>query len=446
MKPVVALVGRPNVGKSTLFNRITRSRNALVDNFPGVTRDRHYGEAIWEDVKFSVVDTGGFLSSDKDEFSPLIRAQVLQAIEDANAIVVVFDGKSGVSPYDKELLDILRNVSQPVFYIVNKIDGFEREVNLFEFYALGIDTIYPVSAEHNYGVPDFLDELVKVFPCKTKDSRNEVVSDEAIKIAVVGRPNVGKSSLINRLLGEERLLVSEVPGTTRDAIDSLCYRGNKSYLLIDTAGIRRKSKVDEKIEKFSIIKSLKAMDRCDVALVVLDINEGITEQDIHIAGYAFERGCGCIFLLNKWDMIEKDRKAAKLLLDDLRYKAKFLNFAPAISISAKTGLRVDSVLGKVEEVYTQYAKRIGTGRLNKLFEQATQDKEPSMYQGKRLKFYYAAQVATKPPAFVAFVNVPEGVHFSYERYLVNQIREAFGLKHTPIRLMFRERSSRTPKK
>jgi GTP-binding protein len=443
MKPVVALVGRPNVGKSTLFNRITRTKNALVDNVPGVTRDRHYGDATWEEVPFSVVDTGGFLTSDGDEFSPLVRSQVMQAIQDATVIVMVLDGKSGVSPYDRDIIELLRDVYQPVFYVVNKIDGLEREVNLFEFYSLGIVKLYPVSAEHNYGVPDFLDELIRAFPAASRDHAGQV-SDDVIKIAVVGRPNVGKSSLINRLLGEDRLVVSDIPGTTRDAIDTLCRRGDKTYLLIDTAGIRRKSKVDEKIEKFSIIKSLKSMDRCDVALIVLDVEEGVTEQDIHVAGYAYERGCGCIILLNKWDLVEKDKKTLKRYLDELRDKAKFLNFAPAITISALNGLRVASIFGEVDNVYGQYATRIGTGQLNNLFAQATQDKEPSMYKGKRLKFYYATQVSTKPPAFVAFVNVPEGVHFSYERYLVNQIRGAFGLKHTPIRMMFRERSNRKP--
>ncbi len=443
MKPVVALVGRPNVGKSTLFNRITRTKNALVDNLPGVTRDRHYGDAVWEEKAFSVVDTGGFLTSDGDEFSPLVRSQVMQAISDATVIIMVLDGKSGVSPYDRDIIELLRDVSQPVFYVVNKIDGLEREVNLFEFYSLGIKELYPVSAEHNYGVPDFLDELIRAFPAEPEDHLDGL-SEDVIKIAVVGRPNVGKSSLINRLLGEDRLVVSDIPGTTRDAIDTLCRRGDKSYLLIDTAGIRRKSKVDEKIEKFSIIKSLKSMDRCDVALIILDVEEGITEQDIHVAGYAYERGCGCIILLNKWDRVEKDKKTLKRYLEDLRDKAKFLNFAPVITISALTGLRVASIFGEVDDVYSQFATRIGTGQLNKLFEQATGDKEPSMYKGKRLKFYYAAQVSAKPPTFVAFVNVPKGIHFSYERYLINQIRGAFGLKNTPIRMMFRQRSNRKP--
>jgi GTP-binding protein len=443
MKPVVALVGRPNVGKSTLFNRITRTKNALVDNAPGVTRDRHYGEAVWEDIPFSVVDTGGYLTGDGDQFSPLVRSQVMQAIQHATVVVMVLDGKSGVSPYDRDIIKLFRNVSQPVFYVVNKIDGLEREVNLFEFYSLGIEELHPVSAEHNYGVPDFLDALIRSFPSDSPDDSIRA-SDDVIKIAVVGRPNVGKSSLINRLLGEDRLLVSDIPGTTRDAIDTLCRRGDQSYLLIDTAGIRRKSKVDEKIEKYSIIKSLKSMDRCDVALIVLDVEEGITEQDIHVAGYAFERGCGCIFLLNKWDRVEKDKQTLKRYVDDLRYKAKFLNFAPAVTISALTGLRVPSIFGHVDDVFAQYATRIGTGQLNKLFEQATLDKEPSIYKGKRLKFYYATQVSEKPPTFVAFVNVPEGIHFSYERYLINQIRGTFGLKHTPIRMMFRERAGRKP--
>ncbi len=443
MKPVVALVGRPNVGKSTLFNRITRTQNALVDNRPGVTRDRHYGDAVWDDVAFSVVDTGGYLTGDADTFSPLVRSQVMQAIQDAAVIVMVMDGKSGLSPYDRDILDMLRSVSQPVFHVVNKIDGLEHEDHLFEFYTLGIETIFSLSAEHNYGVPDFLDALIRVFPDPSRP-RTDQTSPAPIKIAVIGRPNVGKSSLINRLLGKDRLLVSDIPGTTRDAIDTECRYEGKSYLLIDTAGIRRKSKVDEKIEKFSIIKSLKSMERCDVALIVLDAEEGVTDQDIHVAGYAFEKGCGCVLLLNKWDAVAQERKNVKQYLEDLRYNAKFLNFAPAITISARTGLRVSSIFDQVDTVYAQYATRIGTGALNRLIEQATQDKEPPIYKGKRLRFYYAAQVSVKPPAFVAFVNCPEGVHFSYERYLINQIRMAFGLHHTPIRMMFRERGNRNP--
>ncbi len=437
MKPIVAIVGRPNVGKSTLFNRITRSKGALVDDFPGVTRDRNFGDASWNDVEFTLVDTGGFVEKDEDAFAYQIRFQVHQAMEDADVIVLVLDGKGGISPFDKDLVEILRKIKKPVFYAVNKIDGIEQEVNLYDFYSLGIEKTYPISAEHGYGMNDFLDDLVLALP--------EFVPDEAkdmVKIAVVGRPNVGKSSLINRILGEKRLLVSDVPGTTRDAIDTVCNINGKSYLLIDTAGIRRKGKVSKKLEKFSIIKALRSLDRCDVALVVMDAYDGITDQDIKIAGYAHERGCGCILLLNKWDIVEKDTKTAKKYFDQLRMEAKFLNFAPAMTISALTGLRISRIFKFVDEVYSQFTTRIGTGQLNKILESAIELNEPSLHRGRRIKFYYAAQVSTKPPTFVCFVNYPDAVHFSYKRYLINQIREGAGLYKTPVRMIFRKRTGR----
>ena len=437
MKPIVAIIGRPNVGKSTFFNRITRSRDAIVDDFPGVTRDRNYGDATWNDVVFTMVDTGGFLSDDKDDFANEIRFQVLQAIEDADVIILLLDGKAGISPYDRDIVEILRATEKPVFYAVNKIDGLEQETNLYDFYSLGIKKLYPVSAEHRYGMHDFLDDLILAFP-----KSDSVQTEDMIKIAVVGRPNVGKSSLINRILGEKRLLVSDIPGTTRDAIDSVCNINGKSYLLIDTAGIRRKGKVSKKIEKFSIIKALRSLDRCDVALIVMDANEGITEQDINIAGYAFERKCSCIMLLNKWDLVEKDSKTAKKYYEQLRMESKFLSFAPAITISALTGLRVPRIFTCVDEVYSQYAARITTGQLNRIMELAIKKTEPSLFRGKRLKFYYAAQVTAKPPTFVCFVNYPDAVHFSYKRYLINQIRESAGLDKTPIRLLFRQRTGR----
>ncbi|MCD4778512.1 MAG: ribosome biogenesis GTPase Der, partial [Desulfobacterales bacterium] len=425
MKPIVAIVGRPNVGKSTFFNRITRSRDAIVDDFPGVTRDRNYGDATWNDVAFTLVDTGGFLSDDKDDFANEIRFQVLQAIEDADVIILLLDGKAGISPYDRDIVEILRTTEKPVFYAVNKIDGLEQETNLYDFYSLGIEKLYPVSAEHRYGVNDFLDDLILAFP-----KSDSVQTEDMIKIAVVGRPNVGKSSLINRILGEKRLLVSDIPGTTRDAIDSVCKINGKSYLLIDTAGIRRKGKVSKKIEKFSIIKALRSLDRCDVALIVMDADEGITEQDINIAGYAFEKKCSCIMLLNKWDLVEKDSKTAKKYYEQLKIESKFLSFAPAITISALTGLRVPRIFTYVDEVYNQYAARIKTGQLNRIMELAIKKNEPSLFRGKRLKFYYAAQVTAKPPTFVCFVNYPDAVHFSYKRYLINQIRERAGLDKT----------------
>ena len=438
MKPIVAIIGRPNVGKSTFFNRITRSRDAIVSNFPGVTRDRNYGDATWNNVVFTLVDTGGFLSDDKDDFANEIHFQVLQAIEDADVIILLLDGKAGISPYDRDIVEILRTTTaKPVFYVVNKIDGLEQETNLYDFYSLGIKKLYPVSAEHRYGVHDFLDDLIPAFP----ESAPKQIED-MIKLAVVGRPNVGKSSLINRILGEKRLLVSDIPGTTRDAIDFICNINGKSYLLIDTAGIRRKGKVSKKIEKFSVIKALRSLDRCDVALIVMDANEGIAEQDINIAGYAFEKRCSCIMLLNKWDLVEKDTKTAKRYYEQLKMESKFLSFAPAITISALTGLRVPKIFTYVDEVYSQYATRITTGQLNKIMQLAIKKTEPSLFRGKRLKFYYATQISAKPPTFVCFVNYPEAVHFSYKRYLINQIREQAKLDKTPIRLIFRQRKGR----
>jgi len=434
MKPVVAIVGRPNVGKSTFFNRVTRTKDAIVDNFPGVTRDSIYRDAVWNDVEFTLVDTGGFAGGDEDDMTSKVRFQVRQSINDADAIIMMLDGKGGVSPFDSDIIKLLRSVEKPVFYVVNKIDGDEKEINLYDFYSLGIEKPYPVSSEHGYGVPDFLDDLVNKIPCHVPGETQEIT-----KIAVIGRPNAGKSSLINRILGKDRHIVSEIPGTTRDAVDSLCEIKGKPYLIIDTAGIRRKSKVSEKIEKFSIIKALKSLDRCDVALIIIDASEGITEQDISIAGYAYERGCGCIFLLNKWDTVEKGDKTKKKFIDQIRYDAKFLNFAPVMAISAKTGLGVAKIFNLVEEVYGQYGFRIGTGELNRVLEAAISKTEPSLYKGKRLKFYYATQVSVKPPTFLCFVNYPDSVHFSYKRYLINRIREGAGLDKTPVQLVFRKR-------
>jgi len=435
MKPIVAIIGRPNVGKSTFFNRVTGTRKALVDNFPGVTRDRHYGDATWDGIGFTLVDTGGFPDQDKDDFAHKIRFQIIQAIEDADVIILLLDGKHGISPFDEDIVKILRELTKPVFYAVNKIDGVEQEGKLYEFYSLGIEKLYPISAEHRYGISDFLDDLTSVLP--------ETLSDEAgemIKLAVVGKPNVGKSSLINKILGQKRLLVSDTPGTTRDAIDSVCKINDTSYLLIDTAGIRRKAKVSKKLEKFSIIKALRSLDRCEVALIVIDAYQGITEQDITIAGYAFERGCGCIFLLNKWDIVEKDSKTTLKYYEQLRMQAKFLSFSPIITISALTGQRVLKIFGLVEEVFGQYSARIGTGPLNKILERAIERTEPSLHRGRRIKFLYATQISTKPPTFVCFVNYPDAVHFSYKRYLINQIREKAKLDKTPIRIIFRKRT------
>ena len=440
MKPIVAIIGRPNVGKSTFFNRVTRTRDALVENFPGVTRDRIYGDSVWNDVAFTLVDTGGFTQAE-DEFNPQVQFQVEQAMQNADVIVAMLDGKTGISPFDSDIIQLLRSMPKPTLFVVNKIDGIEQEERLYEFYAIGVEELHPLSAEHGYGINDFLDRLVDVLS-EIIAGQAPAESEESVKVAVVGRPNVGKSSLINRVLGEQRLLVSDTPGTTRDAVDSLYPAGDTLYRLVDTAGIRRKGKVRKKLEKFSVIKALKSLDRCDVALIVLDAHAGVTEQDVNIAGYAYERGCGCIFLLNKWDLVEKESRTIKRFQEQIRMDAKFLQFAPVLTISALTGLRIPKIFKIVDEVYSQYSNRINTGTLNKIFERAILKNEPSLHRGRRLKFYYATQVSTKPPTFVCFVNYPDAVHFSYKRFLINQVRTETGLDSTPLRLIFRQRKGR----
>ena len=437
MNSIIAIVGRPNVGKSTFFNRITRTNRALVDDLPGVTRDRNYGDATWDGRDFTVVDTGGFYEISDDEFADQIRFQLFQAIEDADIVIHILDGKAGVSPFDTDLIEALRSVNKPVFYAVNKIDGEEQEELLYEFYNLGIQTLYPVSAEHGYGTSDLMDDILEMMPRYDADDQREL-----LHVAVVGRPNVGKSSLINRIQGKERLLVSEIPGTTRDAIDTVCRVYGKSYLLVDTAGIRRKGRVKAKIEKFSIVRALRSLNRCDVALIVLDANEGVTDQDITISGYAYERGCGCILLLNKWDLVNKDSMTAKRFIEQVRLAAKFLNFAPVMTISAKTGLRVPKIFNHIDAVYNQFSARITTGELNRIVERAVQGHEPALFRGRRIKFFYTTQIKNKPPTFICFVNYPDAVHFSYQRYLMNQIRMETGLDQVPIRLFFRKRPRR----
>ena len=438
MKPIVAIIGRPNVGKSTLFNRVTKSRDALVDDMAGVTRDRNYGNAVWDGFEFTLIDTGGYLTGDEDSFAEEIRFQVNQAMDAADAIVLILDRKAGPSPFDADLAQLLRGVGKPVFYVVNKIDGPEQEKELYDFYSLGVEKLYPVSAAHGYGVPGFLDDLVGALP---RQEETEEAS-EAIRIAVVGRPNVGKSSLINKILGEKRMVVSEVAGTTRDSVDAECVVDGRHYLFIDTAGVRRKGKVREKLEKFSVIKAIQSLERCHVALVLFDASEGVTEQDMTIAGYAHERGCGCILVLNKWDLAEKERGNFKRHMTELRFAAKFMSYAPALTISALTGKRVQKIFPMIREVYEQYNTRIGTGQFNRILEDAIRDNEPSLVRGRRLKFYYGTQVASGPPTFVCFVNHPESVHFSYTRYLVNRIREDAGLDKTPIKLFMRQRTGK----
>ena len=442
MKPVVALVGRPNVGKSTLFNRMTRSRSALVDDFPGVTRDRHHGQAVWQDRAFTVVDTGGFLVSDDDLFAAEIREHVEAAVQEADVVVLVMDGRAGLSPFDHDLVGMLRCTDTPVFYLINKIENRRQHDELSEFYQLGIERFFPVSAEHGVGIPTFMDALVEAFPEDHTPEMEEEPEEREISIAVVGRPNVGKSSLINRLFGARRVVVSEQAGTTRDAVDLTVEKHNRQFRLIDTAGIRRKGKVREKIEKFSIIKALKSLDRCDVALIVVDASQGVTDQDITVAGYAHDRGCGALFVLNKWDLLPSEDKNEKAFMADLRMKSKFLSFAPAITVSALTGQRVHKIFSQVMAVYEAYSYRMNTGLLNRILENAIYRAEPPLHKGKRLKFFYATQIAVRPPTIICFVNYPEAVHFSYKRYLLNQIREMGEIEHTPINLYFREKTGK----
>ena len=435
MKRVIAIVGRPNVGKSTLFNRIARGKKAIVWNEPGVTRDRNYADVEWDESTFTLIDTGGFEPVSKDRIFIQMREQCELAIEEANAILFVMDGKEGLIPSDKEIADILRQQKKPVFYIVNKIDGSKDEEKVFEFYGLGVEPIHSISAEHRYGVDGLMDEVIKVLPGSTEEKWDR----DAAKVAVVGRPNVGKSSLINRLLGYKRVIVDEAPGTTRDAIDTLFERDGKRYVLIDTAGIRRKSRISLRLEKYSIVEALRTIDRSDVALLLLDSKEGVTDQDARIGGFIHEKGKGCILVVNKWDLVEKDSQTMGQYEREVREDLKYLTYAPILFISALTGQRIKKVLDVIDHVAEQTKKRILTSRLNKYFGDWIEKFPPGLYKNRRVKLNYITQVSTAPPTFVIYTNFPGGIHFSYERYLLNQMRETFGFEGVPIRLYFKKK-------
>ena len=435
MKLVIAIVGRPNVGKSTLFNRIVRGKKAIVWNEPGVTRDRNYADVEWDEKTFTLIDTGGFEPVSKDRIFIQMREQCELAIEEANAILFVMDGKEGLIPSDKEIADILRQQKKPVFYIVNKIDGPKDEEKVFEFYGLGVEPIYSISAEHRYGVDGLMDEVIKVLPGSTEEKWDR----DAAKVAVVGRPNVGKSSLINRLLGYKRVIVDEAPGTTRDAIDTLFERDGKRYVLIDTAGIRRKSRISLRLEKYSIVEALRTIDRSDVALLLLDSREGVTDQDARIGGFIHDKGKGCILVVNKWDLVEKDSQTMVRYEREVRENLKYLSYAPIVFISALTGQRVRNVLDVVDHVSEQTKKRIPTSPLNKYFGKWVEKSPPPLYKGRSVKLNYITQVSTAPPTFVIYANFPDGIHFSYERYLVNQMRETFSFEGVPVRFRFRKK-------
>ncbi|MGU8449145.1 ribosome biogenesis GTPase Der [Clostridium perfringens] len=434
-KPIVAMVGRPNVGKSTLFNKLAGKRISIVQDTPGVTRDRVYAESEWLNRKFTMIDTGGIEHESSDIIVKQMRRQAQIAIEMADVIVFVVDGKEGLTAADQEVAQMLRKSKKPVVLVVNKIDRLALEENSYEFYNLGIGDPITISASQGLGLGDMLDEVVKYFNDPSEDEED----DEYIRIAMIGKPNVGKSSLINRLLGEERVIVSNVPGTTRDSIDSYLETEDGKFILVDTAGLRRKSKVKEEIERYSVIRTYAAIEKADVAILVIDAEQGITEQDEKIIGYAHEMNKAIMVVVNKWDLIEKDDKTLSNYQKDLQQKLKFMPYAKYLFISALTGQRVHKILSTAKYCYDNYSKRVSTGLLNDVISKAVLMKEPPVVALKRLKIYYATQVATKPPKFVFFVNDPNLLHFSYGRYLENQLRESFDFDGTGIEIEYRAR-------
>lgn len=434
---LVALVGRPNVGKSSLFNRLIQSNKAIVDPTPGVTRDRHYEKVTWNGKAFMLVDTGGVATDGSDDMSSLISAQTSQAIDEADIICFMLDGRQGISVEDQNIAEILRKCAKPVFGIVNKVDSPEQEPLLVpQFFELGLGSLWPVSAAHGYGVRTMLDQLT----AQIKEAEvQQTLPENTISIACIGRPNVGKSSLINKLVGEERMVVSDVPGTTRDSIDTLLELDDKHYLLTDTAGIRRKGRVKDKLEKFSVMRALISMEKCDITLLLIDAEEGITEQDTKVIGYALERGRACIILLNKWDLVKGDSKRQKYLIEEVNRAARFVNYAPIFHISALTGHGLRHIFPTIEKVYRQYCSTFTTNRLNRILQKAVEGHAPPLYKGRRTKLYYVTQISSRPPTFVVFCNYPKGVHFSYHRFLVNQFRAELKLDKAPLTLYIRER-------
>ncbi len=438
-KPVVAIVGRPNVGKSTLFNALAGEKIAIVKDTPGVTRDRIYAEVTWLDKEFTLIDTGGIEPESKDVILSQMREQAQIAIDTADVILFMTDVKQGLVDADSKVADMLRRSHKPVILVVNKVDNFNKMMpDVYEFYNLGIGDPMPISAAERIGIGDMLDNVMKYFP----EGAGQEEEDDRPRVAIVGKPNVGKSSIINKLTGEARVIVSDVAGTTRDAIDTTIKHNGTEYVFIDTAGLRRKNKIKEELERYSIIRTVTAVDRADVVLVVIDATEGVTEQDAKIAGIAHERGKGVIIVVNKWDAIEKNDKTVKEFEHQIRMILSFMPYAEIMYVSAVTGQRLPKLFDMIDMVIENQTLRVATGVLNEIMTEAVAMQQPPSDKGKRLKLYYITQVAVKPPTFVIFVNDKELMHFSYTRYLENKIREAFGFKGTSLRFFIRERKEK----
>ncbi|MFD1436627.1 ribosome biogenesis GTPase Der [Kroppenstedtia eburnea] len=437
--PVVAIVGRPNVGKSTLFNRIAGERIAIVEDKPGITRDRIYTRGDWSGRHFHVIDTGGLEFGKKDEVVEHIRHQAELAIEEADVILFMVDGHDGVTSTDEEVSRILHRSNKPVVLAVNKLDDVKHHENVYEFYRLGFDEPIGISSLHGTGTGDLLDAVVDRLP----DREEEEYDSDTIRVSIIGRPNVGKSSLVNRILGEERVIVSPVAGTTRDAVDTPFTHEGQDYVIVDTAGMRKRGKVYETTEKYSVLRALRAIERADVVLIVLDGTEGVTEQDKRVAGIAHDAGRGAVFVVNKWDAVEKDDQTMNRMIRDISQEFAFMDYAPILFTSAKTGQRVRKTLPVVKEVAEQHALRVSTSVLNQVLQDAVMSTPPPTVNGKRTRIYYGTQVSVKPPVFVLFVNDPERIHFTYHRYLENQLREAFGFIGSPIRILLRKKKKET---
>ena len=438
-RPVVAIVGRPNVGKSTLFNTLAGDRISIVQDTPGVTRDRIYADVTWLNYNFTIVDTGGIEPESNDIILKSMREQAEIAIETADVILFVTDVRQGLVDADGKVADMLRRSKKPIVLVVNKVDSFEKFMpDVYEFYNLGLGDPQPISAASQLGLGDMLDEVVKHFG---ENALNEE-EDERPRIAIIGKPNVGKSSIINKLLGEDRVIVSNIAGTTRDAIDTTIKRNGTEYVFIDTAGLRRKNKIKEEMERYSIIRTVAAVERCNVAVLVIDATEGITDQDTKIAGIAHERGKGMIIAVNKWDAIEKNDKTMKKFTEDVREKLSYMPYAELLFISAETGQRLPKLFETIDMVIENHSLRVATGVLNEIMAEAVALNQPPSDKGKRLRLYYITQVSVKPPTFVIFVNDKELMHFSYTRYIENKIREAFGFKGTPLKFIIRERKEK----